>query len=117
MALYVEQHWGNTAKARRKREQNFATHSHLGNGNVETERYKYKKTSVEKVEKSVEGFMSRTENGEKNFFNVKANRGAHKKLRLQITAGWSDPAPLFPLSPLPRLILGIKGKYINNAKT
>lgn len=115
MALYVEQHWGNTAKARRKREQNFATHSHLGNGNVETERYK--KTSVEKVEKSVEGFMSRTENGEKNFFNVKANRGAHKKLRLQITAGWSDPAPLFPLSLLPRLILDIKGKYINNAKT
>lgn len=42
MALYVEQHWGNTAKARRKREQNFATHSHLGNGNVETERYKKK---------------------------------------------------------------------------
>lgn len=54
------------------------------------------KTSVEKVEKSVEGFMSRTENG-KNFFNVKANRGAHKKLRLQITAGWSDPPPLSPL--------------------
>lgn len=69
MALYVEQHWGNTAKARRKREQNFATHSHLGNGNVETERYK--KTSVEKVEKSVEGFMSRTENGKKTFSMLK----------------------------------------------
>lgn len=55
--------------------------------------WKVQKTSVEKVEKSVEGFMSRTENGKKNFFNVKANRGAHKKLRLQITAGWSDPPP------------------------